>query len=36
MPINLETPKKFKPLVTQAHEVAREVFRTNSRHYDRA
>jgi acyl-CoA dehydrogenase len=36
MPINLETPKKFKPLVTQAHEVAREVFRPNSRHYDRA
>jgi acyl-CoA dehydrogenase len=36
MPINLETPKKFKPLVTQAHEVAREVFRPNSRKYDRA
>jgi acyl-CoA dehydrogenase len=36
MPINLETPRKFKPLVTQAHEVAREVFRPNSRKYDRA
>jgi acyl-CoA dehydrogenase len=36
MPINLETPKKFKPLVTQAHEVAREIFRANSRKYDRA
>jgi acyl-CoA dehydrogenase len=36
MPINLETPRKFKPLVTQSHEVAREVFRPNSRKYDRA
>ena len=36
MPINLETPRKFKPLVSQAHEVAREVFRPNSRKYDRA
>src|SRR3954453_7148632 len=36
MPINLETPRKFKPLVAQAHEVAREVFRPNSRKYDRA
>src|ERR687885_378439 len=36
MPINLETPRKFRPLVTQAHEVAREVFRPNSRKYDRA
>src|SRR3954466_8223417 len=36
MPINLEVPKKFKPLVSQAHEVAREVFRANSRKYDRA
>src|SRR3954453_5961056 len=36
MPINLETPRKFKPLVTQAHEVAREVLRPNSRKYDRA
>jgi acyl-CoA dehydrogenase len=36
MPINLEVPKKFKPLVAQAHEVAREVFRPNSRKYDRA
>jgi acyl-CoA dehydrogenase len=36
MPINLEVPKKFKPLVTQAHTVAQEVFRPNSRKYDRA
>jgi acyl-CoA dehydrogenase len=34
--INLETPKKFEQLVTQAHLVAQEVFRTNSRKYDRA
>jgi acyl-CoA dehydrogenase len=34
--INLETPKKFKPLVAQAHQVAAEVFRPNSRKYDRA
>src|SRR4051795_8727432 len=36
MPINLETPKKFAGLVAQAHTVAREVFRPNSRKYDRA
>src|SRR4051794_5097787 len=36
MPINLEVPKKLKPLVSQAHEVAAEVFRPNSRKYDRA
>ena len=36
MTINLETPKKFKPLVEQANAVAREVFRPNSRKYDRA
>jgi acyl-CoA dehydrogenase len=36
MPINLEVPKKFRPLVTQAHTVAQEVFRPNSRKYDRA
>jgi acyl-CoA dehydrogenase len=32
--INLETPKKFKPLVNQAHQVATEVFRPISRKYD--
>jgi acyl-CoA dehydrogenase len=34
--INLETPKKFKPLVSQAHQVASEVFRPISRKYDEA
>ena len=32
--INLETPKKFKPLVGQAHQVATEIFRPISRKYD--
>jgi len=32
--INLEVPKKFKPLVSQAHQVATEVFRPISRKYD--
>lgn len=32
----LETPKKFKALVSQAEQVAREVFRPISRKYDRA
>jgi acyl-CoA dehydrogenase len=32
--INLETPKKFDFLVNQAHQVAVEVFRANSRKYD--
>jgi acyl-CoA dehydrogenase len=32
--INLETPKKFEPLVGQAHQVANEVFRPISRKYD--
>ena len=36
MPINLEVPKKFGGLVTQAHQVAENVFRTNSRKYDLA
>ncbi len=36
MTINLETPKKFKPLVDQAHQVATEVFRPISRKYDAA
>ncbi len=34
--INLEVPKKFDPLVTQAHRVATEIFRSSSRKYDRA
>jgi acyl-CoA dehydrogenase len=34
--INLETPRKFETLVTQAHQVAVNVFRPNSRHYDTA
>ena len=33
--INLEIPKKFEPLVSQAHQVATEVFRPISRKYDR-
>jgi acyl-CoA dehydrogenase len=34
MAINLETPKKLRPLVAQSHQVAAEVFRPNSRKYD--
>jgi acyl-CoA dehydrogenase len=34
--IHLEVPKKFRPLVSQAHQVAEGVFRPNSRKYDRA
>ena len=34
--INLEIPKKFDFLVQQAHQVAVEVFRANSRKYDLA
>jgi acyl-CoA dehydrogenase len=34
--INLETPRKFEQLVSQAHLVATEIFRANSRKYDRA
>jgi len=34
--IHLETPKKFRGLVDQAQQVAREIFRPNSRRYDRA
>ena len=34
--INLETPRKFQQLVDQAHMVAIEVFRKNSRKYDLA
>jgi acyl-CoA dehydrogenase len=36
MPINLETPKKFQQMVEQAHLVAIEIFRKNSRKYDLA
>jgi acyl-CoA dehydrogenase len=32
--IHLEIPKKFVPLVSQAHQVAEEVFRPISRKYD--
>ncbi|MBI5309525.1 MAG: acyl-CoA dehydrogenase family protein [Actinobacteria bacterium] len=32
--INLEYPKKFKPLVSQANMVAQELLRPNSRKYD--
>jgi acyl-CoA dehydrogenase len=34
--INLENPRKFGALVDQAHQVAAEIFRPNSRKYDRA
>jgi acyl-CoA dehydrogenase len=34
--INLETPKKFKPLIGQAHMVAQEVLRPIARKYDTA
>jgi acyl-CoA dehydrogenase len=34
--INLESPKKFKPLISQARQVAEEVLRPNSRKYDLA
>jgi acyl-CoA dehydrogenase len=36
MAINLEAPKKFAPIVGQAHRVAEELFRTISRKYDLA
>ena len=36
MPINLETPRKFEQLISQAHQVATEIFRPNSRKYDSA
>lgn len=32
--INLEVPKKFRPLINQAHQVAEHVFRPISRKYD--
>ena len=34
--INLEIPRKFEFLVGRAHQVATEIFRPNSRKYDRA
>ncbi len=34
--INLEVPKKLSALVSQAHKAAAEIFRPNSRKYDRA
>jgi acyl-CoA dehydrogenase len=34
--INLEIPKKFEPLLGQAHHVANEIFRPISRKYDLA
>ncbi|WP_405067709.1 acyl-CoA dehydrogenase family protein [Kribbella sp. NBC_01510] len=34
--INLETPRKFRALVNQAHQVAAEMLRPNSRKYDLA
>jgi acyl-CoA dehydrogenase len=36
MAINLEVPKKFRTLVTQANQVAENVFRANGRKYDLA
>jgi acyl-CoA dehydrogenase len=36
MAINLEVPKKFNLLVSQAHQVGTEIFRPISRKYDRA
>ena len=34
--INLDDPKKFRPLVGQAHQVAMNMLRPISRKYDRA
>jgi acyl-CoA dehydrogenase len=34
--INLETPRKFRPLIGNAHQVAMNLLRPNSRTYDRA
>jgi acyl-CoA dehydrogenase len=34
--INLEIPKKIRPLIANAHQVAEEIFRPNSRKYDSA
>jgi acyl-CoA dehydrogenase len=35
MAINLEVPKKYNPLISQAHQVAAEMLRPISRKYDR-
>ena len=34
--INLETPRKFRAFINQAHQVAAEMLRPNSRQYDLA
>lgn len=34
--ISLEIPKKFAPLIAQSRQVAEQIFRPNSRKYDRA
>jgi len=34
--ISLDDPKKFRPLVSQAHQVAMNMLRPISRTYDRA
>ncbi len=34
--INLETPKKIRPLIDQAHQVAMNMLRPISRKYDEA
>ena len=34
--INLEVPKKFRAIVSQAHQVGANVFRPISRKYDRS
>ncbi|HET6627022.1 MAG TPA: acyl-CoA dehydrogenase family protein [Nocardioidaceae bacterium] len=34
MTINLEAPRKFRPLISQAHQVAMNLLRPNSRKYD--
>ena len=36
MPINLDDPRKFRPLVGQAHQVAMNMLRPISRKYDKA
>src|SRR4029079_10128706 len=36
MAINLDDPRKFRPLVDQAHQVAMNMLRPISRKYDRA
>jgi acyl-CoA dehydrogenase len=33
---NLETPRKHRALIDQAHQVAMNLLRPNSRKYDRA